>query len=307
MKALRSFVYVVVAIFLGIFINLLSLSLVLKNVVQKEMVTNLVKSAIASEYFDKKVENGLTEEQQKKVKEFLDDNSANEVLDVFINNYMNYLSDENYKISEQDVNKIKDYVKKHEDVIREISKEDINIDEVLKDFNADTIDKETRKSLEKVDTELPSEVKDVFTTYKSFTVGSIKLALAALVFGSIALLMLISWSLIKWMKATGVCLIVNGVLITLLYLILASIRDLILNNANLGIYIQNITFSTILVIGLVELVLGIALVIAHKIINKKGLNENTNSTHNNELFEEAKKTDVEQESQNIEVDKSKEE
>ena len=94
MKALRSFIYVVIAIFLGIFMNLFSLSLVLKNVVQKEVITNVVKSAIVNQYFEQNVENSLTEEQQKLVKDFLNDNDGNEVLDIFINNYMNYLSDE---------------------------------------------------------------------------------------------------------------------------------------------------------------------------------------------------------------------
>lgn len=276
MKALRSILYVIVAMFLGIFINLLSLSLVLKDVVQKEVVTSIVKSAIAEQYFEKNTISGLSEEQQKKVKEFLDDNASNEVVDIFINNYMNYLTDENYKISEQDVNKIKDYVKKHEDVIKEVTKEDVNIDDVLKDFNVENIDKETRQSLDKAEKEMPSEVREVFTTYKAIAFGSVKLILAIIVIVCILLLMLISWSLIKWMKATGVCFITNGILITLLYIFAAGIKDLILKSADLKLYLENITFNNILIIGLVELALGIALVFIHKYLKKQEITTEEN-------------------------------
>ena len=267
MKGLRSVTYVIVAIFLGIFINLFSVSLVLKNVVQDEMITNIVKSTIANEYLTKNIKN-LSEEEQKIVKDFLDDNQSNEVVNIILNNYMNYQSNPNYKISQKDVDTIKKYIESHQDVIKKVSKEEININDITKELTVENIDNKTRETVKKLD-QLPPVVETVVKTYKEIVTGPIKLILGFMCITCIGLLMLISWSLIKWMKATGICLIVNGVLITLMYVIVMTLKDVIINNIDAGIFIQNITFNNILIIGMVELIGGIALVITHKVINNK--------------------------------------
>ena len=267
MKTLRSVLYVIVAMLLGIFINLFSLSLILKNVIQDEIMTSVIKSSIADQYFtNNKIEN-LTEEQQNKIKEFLNDKASDEVINVLMDNYLNYASDENYKIPEKDVETIKNYVKENEDLIKQISEEDVNIDDILKEITADNIHNTAKKNIDKIQN-VPTQVESVIKSYKTITVGPIKIVLALIVALGILLLMLISWSLIKWMKATGVCLIVNGVLITLLFVFVDGIKDLIIKNSELGIFVNNISFINILIIGLIELVLGILLVIAHKYLSK---------------------------------------
>ena len=279
MKELKSIIYVIVAMFLGIFINLLSLTLVLKNIVQDEIVTNVIKESIAEQYIVKNI-NKLSEEEQKNIKELLDDQSSNEVVNILINNYLNYQSDASYKISEKDVETLRKYIISHQDTIQQFSSETINIDDITREITVDNIDKETRKAIGEAKAD-SNDIVGIINTYTSFASESVKLILALLVILSVGLLMLISWSVVKWTKATGICLITNGILITLLYLIIASIKDLILKYADLGIFIQNISFNAILIIGLVELILGIGLVTAHKILSKKELEVTKNKVESN--------------------------
>ena len=267
MKILRNILYVIFAIILGILINLLSLTFVFKNVVQDEIITNTIKTSIAAGYLSKNIDN-LTEDQKQMVEKFLNDNEMNEIVDVLLDNYTNYITDPNFKISQSDVDKIKDYVVKNEDLIKEVSEEDVDINKILNEITVDKIDEGAKKVAKELD-ELPSEAKPVITSYKYITVGPFKKILIGLIILCISLMMLISWSLVKWMKATGVCLITNGVLISLIYVFIDGVKDIILKAVNIGISLKGISFNTILIIGLSELVIGIALVIIHNLINKK--------------------------------------
>ena len=270
MKVLRNIIYVILAIFLGIFINLLSLTMILKNVVQDELITNTIKTSIVSGYLSKNIKdiNKLTDEQKQMLEKFLNDNEINEVVDVLMDNYINYQSDKNFKISQNDVDKLKNYVVSHEDLLKEASGEDFDINDVLKEITVDNIDKNARKVADQLD-ELPSEVKPIVSSYKYITVGPVKVILIGAIIICISLMMLISWSLIKWMKATGVCLITNGVLISLTFAFVDGIKDLFLKAIDMKFTITNISFSNILIIGLSELAIGIALVVGHKLLNKK--------------------------------------
>lgn len=289
METLRKILYVIIAMFLGIFINLFSLTLIAKNVIQDEIITNTIKTSIVSGYLSKNIKeiDELPEDKKKMLEEFLNDNEINEVVDVLIDNYVNYQGDTNHKISQDDVDKIKNYIVKHEDMIKQIGGKNIDIDEITKDITVDNIDKNAKEAVESFD-DFPADIKPVFSSYKYITVGPAKMVLAGLIVFCLALMMLISWSLVKWMKATGVCLITNGVLITLMYIFIDGIKDLILKAINLGISMNNVSFNNILIIGLSELGIGILLVIIHKVLSNK-----KNNFTKKELIKDAEKVDEE--------------
>ena len=267
MKTFRSLIYVIIAMFLGIFINLLSLTFVMKNVVQDEIVTNTIKVSVVGGYLTKNI-NGLTEEQKNTLENFLNDSEMNDVVNVLIEDYLNYLSDPNYKITQNDVDKLKDYIVKHQDLIKQISNEDVDINEITKEITVDNIDNGIKEVYDNL-SDMPSQVKPVINTYKYITVGPLKIILIGLIVLYIGLLMLISWSFIKWMKATGICLITNGVLVLLMFVFIDGIKDLIIKAMDIGIKLGNITFNNILIMGIIELVLGIALVVTHSLLSKK--------------------------------------
>ena len=283
MKVLRSILYVVIAILLGLLINVLSLTMILKNVVQEEIITNTIKASLTSGYLAKNMDN-LTEDQKKMLEKFLNDEDINEVVDVLVDNYTNYQSNENYKISQSDVDKLKKYIDDHQDFIKEISDEDINIEDIKKEITVDNIDKNAKKAIEKLD-ELPEEIKPVVTSYKYITLGPVKLVLIALIVVCIALMILISWSLIKWMKSTGICLITNGVLISLLYLFIDAAKSMVMRVINNNTLFNNISFNNILIIGLSELIIGIILIVVYKLLNKK-TNKEEKIDNNNEQKKE---------------------
>lgn len=274
MKALRSVLYVIVAIILGLLINVFSFTLLLKNVVQDEIITNTIKTSIISGYLANNIKDidKLTPEQKKMLEEILNDNEINEVVNIVMDNYINYQGDSSYKISQNDVDKIKNYVVKHEDLIKQASGKEIDINEITKEITVENIDKNAKEVAKDLE-ELPPEIKPVISSYKYATVGPLKMVLIGLIVVCIALLMLISWSFVKWMKATGVCLITNGVLITLTFIFIDGIKDLFLKAIDNKISLGNISFNLILIIGLVELFIGIALIVIHKLINKKSNKE----------------------------------
>ena len=275
MKIFRNIIYVIIAMILGILINVLSFTLIFKDVVQDGVITNVVKTTVASAYLSKNISNldNLSADQKKMLEDFLNDSEMNEVVDVLMDNYINYISDSNYKISQKDVDKIKDYAVKNEDLIKKISNKDIDINEITKEITVENIDKGAKELQEKFDN-MPIEMAPVVSSYKYITVGPLKAILISAIIVCIALMMLISWSLIKWMKSTGVCLITNGILVSLTFVFIDGIKGFIINRLNNASIFEGMTFNNILIIGLSELGIGIILVIIYNILNKKIINDN---------------------------------
>ena len=270
MKALRNIFYVIIAIFLGIFINVLSLTLILKDVVQDEIITNSIKTSLVTGYLTKNIGDidKLTPQQKSMLEEFLNDNEINEIVNVLIDDYINYQSDSSYKISQNDVDKLKNYVIKHQNLIKEVSSEDVDINEIIKEITVDNIDKSAKKVSEQLE-DLPAELKPVISSYKYIIDGPVKVILISLIIICIILMMLISWSLVKWMRATGICLITNGVLISLSYLFVEGFKNILLKAANISISFNNMSFNNILIIGILELIVGILFVVGFVLLNKK--------------------------------------
>lgn len=275
MKTFRSIIYVIIAMILGILINVLSFTLIFKDVVQDGVITNVVKTTVASAYLSKNISNldNLSADQKKMLEDFLNDSEMNEVVDVLMDNYINYISDSNYKISQKDVDKIKDYAVKNEDLIKKISNKDIDINEITKEITVENIDKGAKELQEKFDN-MPIEMAPVVSSYKYITVGPLKAILISAIIVCISLMMLISWSLIKWMKSTGICLITNGILVSLTFVFIDGIKGFIINRLNNSSIFEGMTFNNILIIGLSELGIGIILVIIYNILNKKFINDN---------------------------------
>ena len=267
MKVFRNIIYVIIAIFLGIFINLLSLSFILKDVVQGEIISNTIKTSIVSGYLANNIDN-LTDDQKELIEDFLKDNEINEVVDSFIDGYLNNQGNEKYRVSQEDVDKLKNYIEKHQEIIKQISNKDIDINDITKEITVDNINSKFDEVYDKLDNNT-SQVQPVINSYKYFTVGPAKVILIVLIIVCIILLVLISWSLIKWMKTVGICLVSNGVIILFMFVVADALKDFIIKSSNLNITFSNFTFTNILMVGAIELLVGILLIVAYKLLNNK--------------------------------------
>ena len=266
MKVFRNIIYVIIAIFLGIFINLLSLSFILKDVVQGEIISNTIKTSIVSGYLANNIDN-LTDDQKVLIEDFLKDNEINEVVDSFIDGYLNSQGNEKYRVSQEDVDKLKNYIEKHQEIIKQISNKDIDINDITKEITVDNINSKFDEVYDKLDNNT-SQVQPVINSYKYFTVGPAKIILIVIIIVCILLLILISWSLIKWMKTVGICLVSNGAIILFMFVVADALKDFIIKSSNLNIGFSNFTFTNILMVGAIELLVGILLIVTYKILNK---------------------------------------
>lgn len=243
-----------------------SVSLISKKVIQKEIIGNVLKGQVVTDYIK-----GQKIENEDKINELINDKKINSIINDVIAEYDIYLKEDNYKVSDELINEIIDFCIEHKAEISEISGREITEEEIRS--------AETYKDLTNVFEEGFSNFKNDFSTigqelvkiYNKFISSAFRLKVFILMMLMIGIIMLSTWSLYSWLSSFGKILITNGVLFTLIYFITGIVVTRIVSEFELDI---KITFIYILIVGLSELFIGIALVFSRKYIEKREVIDN---------------------------------
>ena len=274
MKALKVIGNIIVGIILFGLIFLLTFTRSTKNFLEKDLILGAIKGKIVDTI---KEESGkITDKSKELIDDMLKDDESSNVVRMVIDNFENFQNDRvNFKISDQDVEKIYSYAMKYKKTIVEISGKkvkDMTDAEFKKIFSSENINKLANEVFGSIDNEVGDGIDVAITIYGKSTSKKAMVALIISIVFFIILLMLINWSLYKWMNVTGIVLIISGVLISLVYVAGLLFNDIIGSIDFIKEGIGDINLTGYIVWGMFEIVLGIILIILYNVFKKKEIN-----------------------------------
>lgn len=261
MKVLKVLLTIVISFILVILITSLTVTSQLKNVIQNEVVKEAIKQSIVKKDEE---ENLLNNEA---VNNLINDSDANKVIDCVINDYVGAIESDS-KISDETINSIIKYAKEHKDELEEITGQKVDIEEITSEETKEELTNALNDALEEIKKDTDDNTKTVITTYSKLTSDSLKITMVSIILGLVVLLALINWSLYKWLRPTGISLIISSVLVIITYLLSLALASMIEESMNI-----TINTNALLSSGIIELISGIIFIIIFAII-KKNKNKN---------------------------------
>lgn len=276
MKALRGFLNVILTMILITLIFCLSMTFVLKKVVQEEIIIDVAKEEITKNYLDSdKVE--LTEEQKSIIKDVLNKKETKEVLNIVIDNYLEYTLFEDYNLSKKDYDKLLSFIEKHVTDIDKISEEEIDVNYIKEHFTYDEANKLVKEGFSYIDSEGGIELSEdnikAINVYAYIVSNQVRYYIISGIALVILLLMFVNWSISKWMLEVGIASIISGTFMTGIYTLLELAKEALASENDIAEYITRIDVTQAIIIGVIEILLGIGLIIIKNNIEKSEIKE----------------------------------
>lgn len=270
MKVLRKILVFILGFVLYNLVCALILTFALKDIVQTEMIGGVVRENILPAITESE---DVSSEEKEQIQALLEDEGVNEVINEVVGDILNTFGDENATFDQESIDKIFDYVIDNKEQLEKAIGKEIDTNEIEKFRDSQEYSEftgELSKILNEAGSSLDSSSRAVIRTYNYIVSDNFKIALGIIIFIDLLLIMLIQWSLYKWLAILGRALYTSGITVMLMYLaIKVFINKLLVEN---GINIT-IDTSNIFLLGIGSLILGIILVIIFKIINKAIMNK----------------------------------
>lgn len=266
MKIIKGIGVFFLSLFAFLFILILSLSFIFKNVIQKDVVGSVVKNIIVEEFSEDKELTKQDKENIKKINDVIKTDDINKLVDKLLDEYEKSLENDNYEVSDKTVDYIVDLLVEYKDLINDITNEKVTEKQIRSKETRDGI----KEGINEVLTDHPEDIEDTvritITSYNLFVSTTFRLILILLTIICFALIALIRKSYIKWMKSASSIFIFTGILVSSLYFgLLYAFRNINTSSK----YSITIDPKYILVLGIVEIIIGIAFLITHIILTKK--------------------------------------
>ena len=278
MKALRITGNILIGIVLFGLIFSLSLIISSKSFFENDLVMGLVKNSIIETIREKS--NNLTKEKKIAIDEIFDDKDTSELVHIFVENFRKYQSDQtHFSVSDSDTEKISSFAFKYKKQIKIITNDSSDLtDEKYKEiFSKENIDQVANRLYEELNTDTDDSINTVIDIYKSASSGNLIIILGISILILIVLLGLINWSFFKWMIVVGIALIISGIFMCFVYLICALFMEAIGSVEWLNEIASDISFMMYLIVGILEILVGIILIIIYNTIRNKPFNEQINN------------------------------
>lgn len=260
MKVLKGLGIFLLSFAMVILIVSVSITSAVKDVVQDQLVGEAVKEvALKNVEKNENIDKDL-------VNQVSDFKGTGKVIDAVLDEYIEYIDKGNKEVSDKTLDLIINFVVDNKDSIEKISGEKVDLEKVKSAESRENLKKSLEESFEKVNGEELGAAKSVVNSYAKVTSNKYKFILIGVIVGLAILIGLICWSVYKWMQPIGIVAITSGIIVTFFYLAVKLIIKAV--NANADTHF-NINANSILITGIIELVIGIALLVAYTIIDKK--------------------------------------
>ena len=267
MKVIRGFFSGIIGLILFVAIFGLTFSFIIKGIIKNDILSGVVKERIITEY-TKKVDPDIKET----IEEILNQKEISDLAEDVIDEYIKYSKNKDHKVNKKLVDDIIEFCVKNKDLISKISNEEITEEKLRSQETYDNLTKSINEGFPEVENQIGDVGETVVEIYGIVVSDTTRLIVIGIIIGLILLLMLINWSLIKWMSTVGVSLIINGTLFSSIYVVIMIFKDKILNSLDFEV---NLNPTTIIIIGASEIVIGIILLIVKAILSKNNTNEMT--------------------------------
>lgn len=266
MKVLKGIGIFFLSLFAFLFIFLFSLSLIFKNVIQKGVVGSVVKNIMVEEFSKDK---NLTAEDQKnieKVNKVIKTDDINNLVDKLLDEYEESLDNDNYKVSDKTVDYIVDLFVEYKDLINDITNEHVTEKEIRSTETREGIIKAFDNVLGEEPENNKESIKIAVTSYNFFVSSIFRIVTLFLSIVCFALIALIGKSYYKWMKSASKVFISTGVLISTSYFAIIYAFKEINSSTSYNIVIDP---KYILILGIIEIIIGIGFIIGNIIFDKE--------------------------------------
>ena len=277
MKVLRVLANIVIGIILFVLIFSLSFVKTTESFLEKDLIVGLVKTSITETL---KENNNIDSDKEAILDEIFSDSMTKDVVQIVIDNYKLYNENrKNFSVSDSDVEIITNFALRYKNQIGKISKDarEITDAELKEILSKENINQVSSKIYEELSDDAGEEFREIFDVYDVATSKSVTIIMIGVILFFIVLLALINWSLYKWVIVPGVCLIISGLLLSLIYFIGLFINELIDNAEVLNKALGNINFSSYLIAGGIEILVGIILIVVYNSVKNRPFNEQINN------------------------------
>ena len=260
-KFLKNFCSSIIGILLFILIFLLTFSFVFKKVVQKQIIGETVKSIVVDEY----IKNTKLEHKDQ-IEKLLQDEDADKLIDIIIDEYSNSLDNESYTVDDSTVDTIIDLCVKHKEEISQIAGYNISENDIRSTTTRNNISEAFNEGIKKTNVNIGTTGVHVVKAYTNFISTKFRVIIVLSIILLTIILALINWSLYGWISKLGSSLISSGVFTILTYFALKYILNQAVKNLEFKVSINP---NSILIIGIVEVVIGTVMVIINKLLTNK--------------------------------------
>ena len=270
MKILRKILVFILGFILYNLVCAFILTFALKDIVQTEMIGGVVRENILPAITESE---DVSSEDKEKIQALLEDEGVNQVINDVVGDILTTFGDENATFDQKSIDKIFDYVIDNKEQLEKAIGKEIDTNEIEKFRDSEEYNQftdELSKTLNETGSTLDSSSRTVIKTYNYIVSDNFKIALGVIILIDLLLIMLIQWSIYKWLSILGRALYTSGITVMIMYLaVKVFINKLLVEN---GINIT-IDTSNIFLLGVGSLIFGILLVIIYKIINKAKMNK----------------------------------
>ena len=279
MKVLRIIGNIIIGIILFLLIFSLSFIKSTRNSLEKDLILGAVRLSLVEAISN---ETGkLKANQEEIISEIFNDRETDDFVSMIINNFQSYQNNKaSFQISRSDIEKINKYVKKNKSQIIKISGDkikDISEEEFEKMFSSENINKYANRIFEEISSSIGDEIDDVVNVYNNMTSNKITILLIISIVVFLILLLLINWSLYRWMLVPGICLIISGVLMSIVFFGGIILNEIVRSGKFIQEAIGEINFNSYIIVGIIEIVVGIILIVLYNVLKNKSLNKNIKS------------------------------
>ena len=276
MKFLRGLANTILTIILALLILGLSMTFIIKKFVQDDLIVEMAKEEIVTRFVDSDKVEGLDEEKKTVIKDLLNEKDVNELLNLAMDNYILYTVSDNYELSKADYNKAFKFVESHLDAINKLTNENVDEEYIKEHFTYEEVNKYVKEGFAKLDSELQDSEVDteevtnnvnVINVYANIVSNQTRISILSAIGVVVLLLMVVNWSISKWMVEAGISLIISGAFVTMIYNLVEFLKDATSDDDALK-YLTSIDIKYAIIIGTCEVIAGIAIIIIKSKIEK---------------------------------------
>ena len=264
MKVLKKILLFILSFILFNLVGALFIIFSIKNIVQDKILNEAVKESVIPAIIDT---SELNTEQKSKMSEILNDDQVNEVINEFVEDVMNTMVDEDTTIDQSTIDKIFDYFVENKEKIESVTGQEINTEDIEKVRESEeykSFGETLSKSIEETSDSLSNTEVKALKLYLFIISNEFKYILIGLCILDLLLIMLVQWSLYKWIGTLGGAILGSGITILVFYVIINYIVDEYLAQNNI---IIDVDTSLLFLLGIGSIVFGLLFKTISKIID----------------------------------------
>ena len=266
MKLLRNMGIVFLSIILVNLIGLFVLSYQMKPL----LVNGIIKETIMNTYLKKPIDTSNIENNEnlknvdkEALQEILKSKEVEELMNKYIDITMNSLTSDK-ELEDLNMEKdIFDYIKNNKEKLEKAIGENISnemIEQVEEQMKSKELTKSYKEAIENEKRNMDPTFKKILNSFTFFTSKKFRLYCLIAIILNLLLIILLQFSLYKWMRVLGTSMIVSGSGLTIIGLVVSFvIKKLTTFNLNL---------IDLIISGCVLIIIGIIFIIIFKIISK---------------------------------------